>query len=70
MFSAIKDGETLHSDIEGGHKSTLLVQLGNIALRAGRSLTINPASGKITNDDGAMKKYWSREYEKGWEPKV
>lgn len=69
LFNAIKKGEALHSDIASGHKSTLLVQLGNIAQRTGRTLNVDPKNGHILNDKDALK-YWSREYEKGWEPKV
>jgi hypothetical protein len=43
--------------------------LGNIALRTGRTLNVNPENGHINNDDEAMK-YWSREYEPGWEPRI
>ena len=70
MFSAIKNGTNLNSDILSGHQSTLLVQLGNIALRAGKQLEINPSNGHILNDKKAMKELWSREYAKGWEPKI
>src|SRR5690606_15432691 len=70
MFAAMKTSGNLNSDIVSGHKSTLLVQLGNIALRAGKQLEINPQNGYILNDDNAMKNLWSREYAKGWEPKV
>ncbi len=66
MFDAITNGAALHSDIDSGHKSTLLVQLGNIAQRVGRSLNIDPANGHILKDKEA-RKLWSREYEKGWE---
>lgn len=69
FFSAIKSGTKLNSDIVSGHQSTLLVQLGNIAQRTGNTLDIDPSNGHILNDREA-KKYWSREYEKGWEPKV
>ena len=69
FFDAIKKGSKLNSDIIGGHKSTLLVQLGNIALRSGHTLNIDPKNGHIVDDKDAMK-YWAREYEKGWEPKV
>ena len=69
FFDAIKKGSKLNSDIIGGHKSTLLVQLGNIALRSGHTLNIDPKNGHIVDDKNAMK-YWAREYEKGWEPKV
>jgi predicted dehydrogenase len=63
------DPGLLHSDIEEGHKSTLLCHLGNIAHRTGDSLKCDPANGRILNNDEAMK-LWSREYEPGWEPKV
>ena len=69
FFSAIKNGDKLSSDIEGGHQSTLLVQLGNIAQRTGATLDIDPRNGHILNNPEAMK-YWSREYQPGWEPKV
>jgi hypothetical protein len=59
----------LNSDIVSGHQSTLLVQLGNISQRVGRSLSIDPKNGHILHDKAAMK-FWSREYEKGWEPKI
>ncbi len=69
MFDGITKGEKLRSDIDSGHKSTLLVQLGNIAQRMGKSLDIDPKTGHILNDKKS-KKYWSRTYEKGWEMKL
>ena len=69
MFDAIKKGTSLNSDIDSGHKSTLLVQLGNIAQRVGHSLNIDPTNGHIIKDKAA-RKLWSREYEKGWEMKL
>ncbi len=66
MFDAISNGTKLHADIDSGHKSTLLVQLGNIAQRVGRSLDIDPDNGHIVQDVEA-EKFWSRSYEKGWE---
>lgn len=69
FFDAIKRGAKLNSDILSGHQSTLLVQLGNISQRTGRALKIDPSNGHILNDKEAMK-LWSREYEKGWEPKI
>jgi hypothetical protein len=45
------------------------MQLGNIALRTGRTLNIDPKNGHIMADEEAMK-YWRREYHPGWEPKV
>lgn len=70
FMDCIRNGKKPNADIEGGHKSVLLCQLGNIAQRVGRTLNCDPMQGgKILNDPEAMA-LWSREYEKGWEPKV
>jgi predicted dehydrogenase len=69
MFDAIQNGSPLNSGVESGFKSTLLVQLGNISQRVGRSLEINPLNGHIKNDHEASK-LWSRSYERGWEMKL
>ncbi len=70
FFDGIRDGSSrLNADIESGHKSTLLVQLGNIAQRVGHSLEIDPENGHILGDEAANK-FWSRSYEAGWEMKL
>jgi hypothetical protein len=69
FFDGIRLGTKLNSDILSGHQSTLLVQLGNISQRVGRTLDINPKNGHILNDKQAMS-YWTREYQPGWEPKL
>lgn len=69
FFDGIRNGAPLRSDIIGGHQSTLLVQLGNIAQRTGRTLQTDPANGHILNNPEALQ-LWSREYEPGWEPTV
>ena len=69
FLEAIIHGTELNSDLNSGHKSTLLVQLGNISQRVGRSLEIDPGTGRITGDIEAGQ-YWGRTYEKGWEMKV
>jgi len=69
FLDAIRKGIKLNADILSGHKSTLLVQLGNIAQRTGHTLNINPVNGHIQNDP-VSEKLWSREYQPGWEPKV
>ncbi|MGM0621513.1 MAG: gfo/Idh/MocA family oxidoreductase, partial [Bacteroidota bacterium] len=69
FFNNILSGESLVANIDSGHKSTVLVQLGNIAQRVGHSLEINPENGHIKGDKKAQK-LWSREYEKGWEMKL
>jgi predicted dehydrogenase len=70
FFDGIRDGSSsLNANIESGHKSTLLVQLGNIAQRVGRSLEIDPGNGHLISDEEASK-YWGRSYEPGWEMKL
>ncbi len=69
FLDGIRTGAKLNADILSGHKSTLLVQLGNIALRSGNTLHLDPTNGHIKNDPVAQK-FWSREYQRGWEPKI
>ena len=69
FLDAIRKGEALAAPAEGGHIATLVMQLGNISLRTGRTLAINPADGHIVNDSQAQQ-FWSRTYEPGWEAKV
>lgn len=69
FLEAVRGKAKLNSEIEEGHKSTLLCHLGNIAYRTGRVLKCDPANGRIVSDEDAAKQ-WSREYEPGWEPKV
>ena len=69
FLDCIRSGRKPNSEIEEGQKSTLLCHLGNIAYRTGRTLHIDQRNGKIIDDRDAQK-LWSREYRKGWEPKV
>jgi len=69
FVDAIRGEAKLNSPIHEGHKSVLLCQLGNIALRTGTTLNINPKNGHILKNRAAQK-LWSRDYERGWEPKV
>ncbi len=69
FLDAIRERKSLNAPIHEGHKSTLLAHLGNIAHRTGRPIRVDPASGHIPDDIEAQK-LWSREYQKGWEPKI
>ncbi|MBS1669331.1 MAG: Gfo/Idh/MocA family oxidoreductase [Bacteroidetes bacterium] len=70
FFDAIRNGTSLNAEILMGHQSTLLCQLGNIAVRAGNiSFQTDPKNGHILNNEVANK-FWKRDYEPGWEPTV
>jgi predicted dehydrogenase len=69
FLDAIISGSTPNSEIEGGHKSVLLCQLGNIAYRTQSGLRINSSDGHIVGNSEA-EKLWSRTYEPGWQPAI
>ncbi|QNF33729.1 Gfo/Idh/MocA family oxidoreductase [Adhaeribacter swui] len=69
FLDSVRNNKRPNGDIEIGHKSVLLCQLGNIAQRTGRVLNCDPKNGHIVNDKEAMA-LWRREYEPGWEPKL
>lgn len=69
FFDGIRKGTALNSDIEIGHKSTLLNQLGNIALRTSSVLKIDDSNGHIIGNKEANS-YWKRKYAPGWEPTI
>lgn len=66
---AIKIGDEQNSPIQEGHITNLLCHLGNYSQKLGRKLTLDTSNGHILNDQEAMK-YWSREYQPGWEMKI
>ncbi len=63
---AVRLNRRPRSFIEDANKSVHICHLGNIAHRTGRTLAIDPKSGKIIGDPEAMK-LWGRTYEPGWE---
>lgn len=70
FVNSIRDGSLSRSNIADANKSVHLCHLGNIAHRAQRLLQCDPHNGRIIGDNDTVHKYWSREYEPGWEPSV
>ncbi|ERM80479.1 dehydrogenase [Rhodonellum psychrophilum GCM71 = DSM 17998] len=69
FFDAIRGKAKQKSPIDEGAKSTLLCHLANISSRTKENFECDPKNGHILNNPKAMA-LWSREYEKGWEPKI
>jgi len=66
FIDAIRNNRQPNADVAELHKSTTLVQLGNIAWRTGQRLMIDPSNGHILNSPEAQA-LWGRTYEPGWE---
>lgn len=69
FIAAIRKGEKLHAPIEVGNISVTMLHVSNIAWELNREMHLDPSDGRIQKDDEAMA-MWSREYEKGWAPRV
>ncbi|HVR76618.1 MAG TPA: Gfo/Idh/MocA family oxidoreductase [Planctomycetota bacterium] len=69
FLAAAGEKGRLNSEIEEGHKSTLLCHLGNIAHRTRRALLLDGKNGRILGDPEAAA-LWGREYAKDWEVKA
>jgi predicted dehydrogenase len=69
FLESIRLSKLPNADVAIGFKSTLWVQLGNIAQRVGHTLNIDESNGHIAGDNEAMK-LWKRQYQPGWEPMV
>jgi predicted dehydrogenase len=69
FIAGIRKGEKLNAPVAVGNIAVTMLQLSNIAWTVKRDLQIDPANGMVRNDVEDMKG-WSRDYEKGWEPKV
>jgi predicted dehydrogenase len=69
FLDGIRQGAGLRAEIEEGQKATLLCHLGNIAWRTGQTVRFDPQTLKI-RDNKAAQALWTREYRRGWEPRV
>ena len=69
FLDSIRLSKLPNADVAIGYKSTLWMQLGNIAQRVGHTLNIDQSNGHVLGDKKAME-LWGRKYQPGWEPKV
>lgn len=69
FIAAIRKGEKLNAPIEVGNISVTMLHVSNIAWELNREMHLDPSDGRIQKDAEAMA-MWSREYEKGWAPRV
>lgn len=70
FLETIQGKSPQHSPIDEGSISTNMCHYANISYRAGnKDLIIDPDNGRLL-DPVLMNRYWSREYEKGWEPPI
>jgi predicted dehydrogenase len=68
FVQAVREDQKLNSEIEEGHRSTLLCHLGNIAHRTSHAIECDPTSGYPRAK--AAQALWSKSYAKDWEPIV
>jgi len=69
FIAAVRQQEKLNAPISDGNISVTMLHLSNIAWEINRELQLNPGDAHIQGDPAAMK-LWTREYEKGWEPRI
>ena len=69
FIAGVKTGAKLNAPVSVGNVAVTMLQLSNIAWEVRRELNLDPADGKIKDDAEAMK-FWDREYEPRWAPKV
>jgi hypothetical protein len=68
FLETVRGRDSLNAPIGDARSSQLLCHLGNIAQDTGRTLEIDPETGRI-HDRQAMRQ-WSRDYAPGWEMKL
>lgn len=69
FIAGIRTGQKLNAPVAVGNVAVTMLQLSNIAWEVNHELKLDPANGHILNDPQAMK-LWTRDYEKGWEPRI
>ena len=70
LIAAIRTGAKLNQPVAQGNVAVTQLQLANIAYFTKRTLTLNPATAAILNDNEAESMTRRPAYAKGWQPKV
>ena len=66
FFKSIRESAELNSPIDDAVISQSMVHYANLSHRSGKSFKIDPKNGNVL-DKKIKKRFWSREYEKGWD---
>ena len=66
FLKSIRESAELNSPIDDAVISQSMVHYANLSHRSGKSFKIDPKNGNVL-DKKIKKKFWSREYEKGWD---
>ena len=69
FINGITKGEKLNAPISEGNIAATMLLISNISWKLNRTLALDQQAGKIRDDKEALK-YWGREYQPGWEPKI
>ncbi len=69
FLECARNGGKPNADIEDGQRSTMYCHYANLAVRTGRTINVDQATGKVVGDPEALA-LTKREYRKGWEPAV
>ena len=56
--------------IDSSIKSNLITELGNVSLKCGETVKVDPKTGRLADPSSAAAKFWNRAYEPGWEVKA
>ena len=56
--------------IDSAVKSNLLTELGNVSMQIGDAVHVDPATGRLKDQNGPAAKLWFPQYEPGWELKA
>ena len=66
FFRAMRSRELPNSDMQIGHRSTVMCHLGNVAYRTGETIRWDPETERLTKGSAEAHKLLTRAYRKPW----